>query len=80
MLRLEDTGCAMLPNEDFTTEKIAAWLFENNITLRYWLNSQIKQAILWVIEDDDRRAKSFVDRASAIRDHLREMGAIHLLH
>ena len=70
----------MMTDPRYTSESIAKWLFENNIPLRFWLNSQVKQAIHWVIENEDRQAQSFIERGSEIRDHLRAMGALHLLH
>lgn len=66
--------------DQYSSEKTAKWLFQNHISFRHWFATQYAIIGMYTCDGQHDRARVFYDRAAEISDHLREMGAVHLLH
>lgn len=64
----------------YDAENIANWLYKHNIGFRHWFNTQFAMIGMFTTEGQHDRARELLDRAAEISDHLRAMGAVHLLH
>jgi hypothetical protein len=70
----------LIVSEEYSAESTAKWLSEHNISFRNWFRTQYQIVSMYTADGQHDRARSFYERAAEISDHLREMGAVHLLH
>jgi hypothetical protein len=65
---------------DYTPEEIAEWLYQHSKQFDHWINTQRRIQAMFVRIGDHQRALEYLNRASEICEHLKAMGAVHLLH